>query len=438
MSKRWIAIKQMAEKYTGEIKLSFSTVVSQLLPMMVLPVIMQIVTPEGYGSYSLFYSVVAMVSPLLCLKYDTAIVTIRDDKYAAMLAAGCIILCLTAGAVTWLLLIAVSLFVQIPVWGWLLVPTVFFSGLHQGENGICLRDGAYGRMAAAVMVRSITLAVTQLALCRIFQKIPSVNQTEREAAGLAIGLMLSYFAGCIPMLFPMILLVRRYRYSADICEGEHICIRNIVESMRKYLPFVRFTFPAAGAASIASNILSPVISLFYGSAALGCYSVAAKALGAPITVISNPIAQVYFRDVSQKITGKRMHSMRKLLIRLAIPIYALLFLGAESVFPLFFGKEWRDAAWLIRLLIPLYAVRFVTVPFFSTAIAAGKQKEALQWQKRLLMAAVLSLTVILIPKAPYSLLMVSYSVALGWCSIAFCRYNFRILSGEVKKNDVQT
>ena len=421
-------IKKLAAKYSGELKLAVSTVAAQLLPMAVLPMIMRAVSPEGYGSYGLFHSIVSMAAPLLCLKYDTAVVTVREDKFAAMLAISCVGLSAAAGVLALGVTAVLSFWAELPFWAWLLSPTLLFAGIFQGANGVCLRSGAYGRIAFSATVRSITLALTQLALAKLFGSTP-----REDAAALAAGAAVSYAAGSLPLLAPLLSLTGKYRYSTQNCSGYYICTKNILETMRKYIPFVRFTFPAAGAASVASNILSPVISLFYGSAALGCYSVAAKALAAPITVISNAVSQVYFRDVSQKISAKRMGSTFRLLVLLALPIYLLLFLAADPLLPRLFGQEWAASAWLIRLLAPLYAVRFVTVPFFSTVIAANRQQDALKWQKRLLLSVVLSLAVIFAPKAPFALLMVSYSLALGWCSIAFCRYNFKLVKKEEER-----
>ena len=418
-------IKKLAKGYSGELKLALSTVVAQILPMAVLPLIMTAVTPEGYGSYGLFHSLVSAAVPLTCLKYDTALVTVKEDKFAAMLAVSCVGLGLAAGALVLVITAVLSFWLVLPCWAWLLSPTLLFAGIFQGANGVCLRSGKYGRIALSVTVRSGSLALIQLLLSRILN-----GGHQADAAGLAVGASVSYAAGCIPLLTPLLSLMGRYRYNTKECGGYYICTKNIFGTMRKYIPFLRFTFPAAGAASVASNILSPVISLFYGSAALGCYSVAAKALAAPITVISNAVSQVYFRDVSQKLSPNRTKASLRLLMLLALPIYLLLFFAADPLLPRLFGEEWASAAWLIRLLTPLYAVRFVTVPFFSTAIAANRQRDALKWQKRLLVATLISLAVIFLPNAPFALLMTSYSLALGWCSIAFCKFNLKLVREE--------
>ena len=379
--------RRLFRKYSGELKLSAATVASQLLPLITLPMIGRLVPPDSYGGYGLFLSVVSMISPLICLKYDAAVVTIRDDKRAAMLAVSCGALCASAGLLAFLLAVLVSYFAAPPVWFWLLPAALSFSGGYYGTNGICLRDGRYSRIAAAAAIRSATLGVAQLLLCRICAALPSckIGRDALFASALALGLTLSYLAGGLTMLPPALALIKKYRYSREICSGDHIC-----------------------------------------PAQLGCYTVAAKALAAPVTVISNPVSQVYFHDVSKNMTRVRMNSALRLLTLLAVPVYLLLFLLAEPVLPLLFGSDWAAAAWLIRLLCPLYAVRFVTVPFFSTAIVAGKQREALRWQKRLLFWTLVSLVTAFLPSSPFALLMTAYSAALGLCSIAFCRYNFRI------------
>ncbi len=425
----------LVRKYSGELKLSAATVLSQLLPLITLPLIGKLTPPEGYGSYGLFLSIVGMVSPLICLKYDAAVVTIRDDKRAAMLTVSCLGLCAAAGALALLLACAATLLSSPPLWRWLLPSALFFSGGYYGAGGVCLRDGRYSRIAAAQALRSGVLGLSQLLFCRICAALSALGGAEHFAAALALGLTLSYIAGCLPLLPPATALVKRYRYTRELCSGDYICLKNVRRVMREYLPFVRFTFPAAGAASVASNILSPVIALAYGQAALGCYTVAARALAAPITVISTPVSQVYFRDVSKKLTRERMVSALRLLVLLALPVYLLLFLLAGPVLPLLLGGGWADAAWLIRLLCPLYAVRFVTVPFFSTAIVAGRQREALRWQRRLLRWTLVSLTTAFLPSAPFALLMTGYSFALGLCSAAFCRYNFRIAAQTESRTD---
>ncbi len=420
------ALRALAEKYSGELKLSAATVAAQLLPLAALPAIGRLVPPESYGGYGLFLSAVNTASPLICLKYDAAVVTVREDKRAAMLAAACGALCAAAGAFALLLAAVASMLMPLPRWAWLLPAALGLSGGYYGANGVCLRDGRYTRIAAAAALRSAVLGAAQLLLCRVCAAIPALDGKEGFALALALGLTVSYLAGLLTLLPPALALVKRYRYSRKICSGEYICPKNVRGVMKKYLPFVRFTFPAAGAASVASNLLSPVVSFVYGAAALGCYTVAAKALSAPVTVISSPVSQVYFRDISQRMTRERMTSALRLLTLLAIPVYLALFLLAGPVLPLLFGGGWAEAAWLIRLLCPLYAIRFVTVPFFSTAIVAGRQREALRWQKRLLTWTLVSLSTAFLPSAPFALLMTAYSVALGAGSVAFCRYNFRI------------
>lgn len=374
MKKLWNRFK--ANKFL----LSFSmlasgSLIAQVISIIVSPITTRLFTPQQLGAYTVVATAVSLFGPVICLKYDMAIVVAKTEKdtYSVMK------LCL-------FIFIPLSVIIGI-VYG-----MVFMRSDYSGFS-LCMCICAITILLAAYGLNNILLAHNNKnSLYKLISSVTviksGVNNTLLVISGLFnVGIpglicsqIVSSFAGL-------------GRQSKDIRkkmgEFKEIDFEAIKESFLKHRKQPLYN---ASSALITTSIYSSInlfIKSVYSTEQLGLYSLSYRVLGIPFSVISANIARVFFDSAVKEVTecGNYRRTFRKTIIVLAstiIPMIMLMAILAPSIFSLFFGPEWETAGKYVRLLAPMFCLRLIAESLTTSFIVSNKQHIELILQSILL------------------------------------------------------
>ncbi len=361
---------------------------AQLILVLSMPLLSRLYTPEDFGVFAVYSSILAVISIVASLCYESAIPLPKNDETAAY------ILLLTISILIILTLIvsaAVYLFGEeimkltngrklIPyLW---LVPLGFVgAGFCQLLNYWAVRKKNYWVLARTKVSRSSGQALTQIVM-GWFQIGP---------IGLVTGHIASQVAGALSLCFFVFRDSRNKIASFAIGDIRNVALR--------YHRFPKFFAPAAFLYSIGLYSPSLLLASFYGLDVAGWFLLAQRMVGFPSVLIGDSIAEVYHAEAAD-IVRNAPSLLRDLFSRLAVKLFLLGILPAvllmvlgEWVFVLILGEAWRVAGSYAAVLSAMFLMRFVTAPLATTLSLLEKQHLFLVVQIILVIGSVGSIVV---------------------------------------------
>lgn len=376
-------IKSLLNKYKNRsdftrnfLVLFRGTLIAQLIPVLLTPVLTRLYSPADFGVLELFLSVSLILGVIANGRYELAIV-LSDEKKDAwnLMSLGMLI----SIAFSILLILFVVLFVdqivgwlnesEIRVWLYLIPIAVLFQGWYGMLNYYNTREKDFKTIAAASVTRATGRTGLQL-LIGILVHSP---------AGLIIGQVFGFFSGVFMMM-------RKIKLKAFFSE---VSWSKMKKQGKRYRRFPIFTLPATLANTAAINLTGILISAMYSITSVGFYALANRILGMPGSLIGKSLANVYHKEAvdHRKTKGHAkvvfVSTVKKLLL-VSIPIFLIIFLFAEDLFAFVFGEEWRTAGEFAKILIPLLFIRFIFAPVSVTLSVFERQELSLYLQLGLL------------------------------------------------------
>lgn len=283
-------------------------------------------------------------------------------------------------------------------WLWLAPVSVFFQGLNLIFSAWAIRRKkfkllSFNRISTAILAPVFSIAFGLLVA---------------NALGLFIGLIISQVIPTFRMLYhfirtePSILVVNRVHFN---------------QTAKKHLNYPRFTLPSAALNIFSNQMPMIILSHLGGPQAVGWYSISARMLGLPSSLIATSIGDVFRQsatlDYFQKGSCRPLFlkMFRSLLFMAIIPFMVIVIFG-PSIFSIFFGEQWRQAGVIAQVLAILYFAKFAVSPLSTVALIANKQWVGLVIDIILLMTLSLMFCISL----KYNL---SYMVTLGMFSVSY-------------------
>lgn len=350
----------------------------QLLPLAVLPIITRLLPPDAVGAYFTWLGGALILNVVMSLRLDMAIFQARDSEHAKDLLRGVVIsglgisLCLSAG----LLFLNESGFIEqrtglSSLFLWSIIVAGYALAVNVTVASCYARDAKFKRQAIWRIVLGSLIAVMQLS-------------SSLFGFG-AIGLVAAHlFAVIIVTIF----MVREVGVGFISFFQFEVLVRAVfaVKEFRR--------FPLVSMPSALINTLSAYLPLFILTARMGPqpaahYGLTQKALSAPLGLIGGSITAVFREESSREYREKKSckvsykRTLKALVLMGALPFGAL-FMWGEQLFPLVFGAEWAQAGVLAQIMAPLFFARFVASPLSYMFFLNNEQFKDLFWQVALL------------------------------------------------------
>ena len=349
--------------------LTASSIISQLITALVSLLLVRLYTVEAIGEWSIFLSIVSVISCISTLRYEYAIVIADSDSDAANVAILSLIILLLSCVLVFFVTFSfkkIELFdYNQDYWNLLLfwLPIcIIGAGLFQIFNYWCVRKSLFGSIAIRNISNSLLSGLFEVG----FGATLIFGQN-----GIIIGSVLGTV--CSGMLFSaMCVLNNRSLFF------QSIKLSQIKKDLIRYKNFPIYSTSGALLNQLSTTIATFMLNAFYTKSIVGYYSIAHQIITLPITFIGNAVGQVLYPNAVEAIKKGELPSLIdklfKSLIKLGFVPLMLIFLCAPYLCAFVYGEGWEVAGDYIRLLTPWILVVFVISPLTVVFDAAGRQK----------------------------------------------------------------
>lgn len=349
--------------------LSGGTIIAQILPIAVSPIITRLYEPIDFGVLALFVSITSIVSVIANGRYELAIMIPEKDNDAINVAAV---------SVVFNIFIILSFFIIILIfkqsflkiikaehlsfWIYFAPLTVFFSGIFLILSNTNNRFKLYKDISKATILRTVSGSFIQIIM----------GFLKTGVSGLISGQIVSQTVANIKLFFNI--------------KNTGLLREVNIEKMKKmaiiYKDFPRYSIPAALFDTISIQIPIFMFSILFKSNELvGHYSMANRILTIPFSFIATSIAQVFYQSFS-KLKQKPKDQIKLLLStwkKLGIigffPFFIISIYG-EIIFSVFLGNKWKEAGKIASILAPMIFTMFISSPTSTAYLTLGMQNIA--------------------------------------------------------------
>lgn len=355
--------------------------VAQAANLAAYPLLTHFYSPADFGLFSIIIAMATFVGIALLLRIETLYQIVgaeeeEDHLIAAITAA--LLLTLAVFAVALLfgpLLISVVITDSDQVnWHWnysiLIALLAFLSGVFSLAREYNAKNGRYGRLALAQILRAVLAVGSQLGLVLLWKNAGADGLIAGFTVGLGAATLLAWPLRTELMAILWTDPTRAWATTRRIVHKYGAYIRVDVVNV-----LIRRSFVAA----------YPIFVLMsFGVTETGIYAVASRVSFIPIDVIASAISTVYFQRFAMAVRADD-HTLRLFLTTLAggliiaLGIAAALALLAVPLVDLIFGDDWTRTAVIILYLLPTFLARFSIACIGSTPLALKRPDLLLHW-----------------------------------------------------------
>ena len=162
---------QRSSFFSNVLKLVSGTTLAQLITILTAPIISRLFAPDDFGVLTVFTSLIGIISIVICLRYEYAIMLPEDDGDAANLFALCLAMAFgISGAVAVFLLFtghSLANLLKSPelyAFFWLIPIGLLIQGLFAALNYWNSRTKHFGRLSIARVAASLTTSALPIFL----------------------------------------------------------------------------------------------------------------------------------------------------------------------------------------------------------------------------------------------------------------------------------
>lgn len=389
---------------------------SQAIPIIISPILVKFYTPENFGLFTLYISIVGIISSVACAGYEHAIMLPKEDKNAIYIAfLSFLILSMTSILTLIVVLIFNSQLSRIignndlAMWLYLLPFSVFLTGFFQIINFWNNRKKQYSLLGKSQLIQVSITAVVGL----LFGIIEFNNG----------GLIVSRITGYSIVVFLLCVLV----INKELYQLLKIDIKKFLLLGKRYINFLKYSAVSGLLNSMSFHFFPILLSKVFSLSLLGYYSLAMMILVVPQVLIGNTISKVYFQVSMQYIHTKGnnkivfLQTLKKLFI-IALLIYVPMYFYILDFVVFVFGANWQLSGELVQILIPLMFIKFISSTLSVTLTMYEKQKTGL------FINLVLLLTVIILFIIASLLTLDKYAFFYIYTSVVGVLYTIYLLS----------
>lgn len=338
------------------------TTIAQVITLAMTIPLARLYGPEQFGFFAIIQSVVAVGVAVASLRFDMAIVLPKTDlegRVVQKLASRSILI---MSLLFSLVLLAASGWVAAKYDSRSLAYALVASGLVvyttaqiANRQFWLTRKTEFRVIASNRVIGAVATGVFQVLAALI----------TRNFLGLLVGLILG-------QILTLILVNRRIPDLRDPIPGG---APSTLDMARRYKKMPLLNGPNA----ILDSVRTAGINILIGNiaiAGLGQYSMAFRVTGAPASLISGAIAQVFLQKMSVTEPGAMTKLIRSVLLRigsLSIPIFTVFYFVAPWLLPSLFGAEWTESGLLAQALVPWIFMLTLTSPLSNLFIVTERQ-----------------------------------------------------------------
>lgn len=361
------------------------TALAQLIPILLQPVLRRLYSPDTFGAYSVYLSIVGIIAIIASFKYDLAIVLPEKDKTAAnvlflsVLINIAVFIILSVVILIWQseILLFFNLSADFSEYVLLVPAGVLFYASYQCINNWLIRKKGFLPISINKFTRRGVEGVSQFALNFI-----------NKSSGILLGDIL----GHISNLFSGAIQAKKRQLSFKL-----VSIPKIKYVINRYSEFPKFNMIPSFMS--ACSFLLPTIFLnkFYSTGITGYFDLSKLLLSVPLALVSTSISNVLLQKLSESYRAKLSVKTDLLFVAgissiiVIAEVVIIAFFGID-LFTFIFGEKWEMSGRISQILVWSYALNFIVGSFSAIFISLNRIRLLSIWQI-LYFSAILSLVV---------------------------------------------
>lgn len=379
------------------VTLMTGTTIAQILPVALTPVLTRLFSPEEFGAFAFFASIISILLVFSSGRYEQAIVLPKEDKDAINILGLCFSL---LGIMTVLLYAILFVFhnafvelINAPAlaqWLWIIPLTLLFAGSYRILTFWSNRKKRFKGTSNSMIAQTTGRITTQFAggiakfgLLESWKKLTAFfgemfNKTYVLPQGidpigigaLVLSLIVGFFAGTLT------LLIRFIRDDRQLLQL--VSLKDMKKQAKTHDKFPKINAFHALTDEFKNVGVNTTILYVFSESILGFYSMTFRVLRAPLTVIGNSFAQVFYQRASELHANQQsflylVNKTVKRLFLIALPIFTVILIFGPDLFAFVLGDKWRTAGEFTQYLTPWLFLNFVISPIQQVAIILNRQ-----------------------------------------------------------------
>lgn len=385
------------------ITLASGSVISQLIVLLVSPILTRLYTPSEFGSYTYLLSIIAIFMGVINGRYEMSIVTEKNKRNVFAL----ILLSTLIGFVFTVI-----------------ITLIYFLYSYFQNTSIRIKFNylifVFLTLLSYSIINVLTSYNNRIKEYKVISSVSILRAGSQNIGSTILGLFkLGEMGLLIPYVIGQYLGIGQQLKSlkSNFLEIKKVKKKDLIHVAKLHYRQPLYSAPSVFVNSCSYSSITFFSEALFGLSTVGFYSLSVRILGLPLALISGNIAKVFFESASREKenTGQFYLSLKKAFLFqliLAIPMVLFMIFLSTPICEFVFGKQWGIAGKYIAILAPMFGIRFIVSAMSSGPIVANKQSLDLFLQSVFL---IISFMTFFISKI-YSLSMETY---LSIISIAF-------------------
>lgn len=333
------------------------TTLGQAISLAIYLILSRIYTPEDFGIFALYMSILSITNITATAKYELAVMMPWEDREGLNLMGLSAIISVCVSLFLFLLVLFFNpTFTrllgndQISPWLYLIPLSTLLNGLYQGLNYWSNRKKRFRTMTVASLGQSLTNSSVKV----------GAGFLVAGPFGLIIGSVLGQITGFVTFLLNFLKHDREKLPAVNQKEMWSLA--------REYYRFPKYNMLHGIINNFSGSLPIFILTSWFSSSAAGLYAFGYTMVFRPMSMVTNAFSQVF----SQRVITKEnegleiMPDVKRLLVKMFqfsfIP-FGIVAIFAPQIFTFVFGPEWETAGTYTRILTPWLYMVFLSAPF---------------------------------------------------------------------------
>ncbi len=351
------------------LKMASAPLCTQILGIILMPIITRLYLPDAYGSFRLFASIVMSIAVFAGLGYSSSIVLPQKDAVASNMLCVSLVFTVLITMLTVPLLWIGSEFLlrwlkapELGVYLWLIPINVFAHGLYLSFRFWNVRNKRFGRIA----ISRISNAVANKGILIGAGFSGFATHGSLIVGSITGSLTMSYVLGS-----------RIWQESGQLFKGS-IRWHNIVQGIKRYRKFPMYNLWTDLFSRFSTTLIIFLFAFYFSKTVIGHYGLGLVVLSIPTTFIGSSIGEVFYqRGAKAKHEGTNALLVEKLfkqMIWMSMLPFLVLAVAGDNIFAFVFGANWSEAGVYAQILSFKIFINFIMSPALNLANILEKQE----------------------------------------------------------------
>ncbi|MFM7822298.1 MAG: lipopolysaccharide biosynthesis protein [Bacteroidota bacterium] len=341
--------------------------IAQAIPILVSPLLTRLYPVVDFAALTIITTLISLVGVVVTGRYEFAVGLPAEDRDAKSLVQLASVITVSVSSLVLVFLVFfrngiadLMAFPANPNYLFAIPITALFYGGYQAFSFWQIRMRNYVVVSGSRISQSLTNSASALG---VFFTGFGIN-------GLIIGNVLGQFAAFLYAFFSTTGRVKDFLVNP---------VKDLKVVAGRYgdMPKVNSIHALSDVGQSTAVVL--MITGIFGSVSTGLYGLTMRILQAPLNMLGNSLAMVFYKEVAEKtinglLISKMLFSTMRTLFLISLPVFLILMIFGPDLFALVFGDEWRDAGLYARIMSPWLMLNFIASPLSNLPIILSKQR----------------------------------------------------------------